>query len=1204
MKPIKLKIAGLHSFREPQVIDFDRLCETGVFGIFGPTGSGKSTILDAITLALYGKVERAPHNTQGILNHAEDGLMVEFVFELGNRNLRNRYMVQRGFVRGEGVQLKSSACRLVQFIDGRELVLADRPSEITGQVEKLLGLNVDDFTRAVVLPQGKFSEFLSLKGKERRQMLERLFNLEQYGDLLNQRLSQRLNSVSGELQGIIGEQKGLGDASEEAVKMAEKKFLEARAMEIKSAEFLKKVEEEYEKQRQLWEWQQELAEVIKARRQLDLIKDEIALKAGKLDAALRAEGIRPYLNEVKEAEDSLMKAKKDLDQAVIELERSKEKVSKTLDSFEKVSQKRNRDEPLLIETLAKLEQAKNYEEELIKLRGIIKGLQEEYERVNNSRKVIESRLEEICRQRDKDEESMKNLKEKLDRFTVTPEYRLQIGEAFNAKQSYLSAEKLTRNLEEDLKTKIKELEQIQNLKNKIQEEVRNLEEKLENLKVRLSEMQANKPGDEGSLAARMKEIALLRSSVEEMARCEKELDFELTAQNKKEKELKEAKEEYELIEKDYNRVKALCEETGVKVKQLEGDLKEFEQQNLASRLAETLYPGKPCPVCGSIHHPSPAEIVDDSLINELRARIERAKREEEDLKRELNDRIASLTNAAAKTRSMEYMVDSGKKAVEEKKMKLKGLKERLPGDLREKDTASILLILDEREKGLLEESRNLQDWQTKIEELRTEIEKSGGLLSQNREKFEGVKSTFIAGEKAIKEVKARIEEARRELAAAVERLTAARGEVPVEDIEKENSKIQNWDKLAADLGKKIRGLEAKVRETEEAIENLTSQKNELEIRINVIKSEGKQQREKYDDLKTKLEEITEGKPVQALIDEKTKILNSLREMEKQIKKEHEEALKLFNTAQENKAGAERAFKLSNERFTKAKTKLHEAVKEAGFNSVREAEDSLSDAKQREKWRLEVEEYRQKETALEEDRRKLEHKLGGRCLTREEWDEWQNRLEKAKESYQRAVSERGGAKLEYESSKEKHTKWIQLEKRRQALETQESMLKELQTVLRGNAFVEFIAEEQLIGVALDASAILGKLTKHRYALEVDSSGAFIMRDDANGGVKRPVTTLSGGETFLTSLALALALSSQIQLKGEYPLEFFFLDEGFGTLDSQLLEVVMDTLERLHEDNLTVGIISHVPELKNRLARRLIVDPAQPGGRGTRVKIEIA
>ncbi|MGV2914264.1 AAA family ATPase, partial [Bacillus safensis] len=58
MKPITLTIKGLHSFREEQTIDFSSLCDAGVFGIFGPTGSGKSSILDAMTLALYGKVER------------------------------------------------------------------------------------------------------------------------------------------------------------------------------------------------------------------------------------------------------------------------------------------------------------------------------------------------------------------------------------------------------------------------------------------------------------------------------------------------------------------------------------------------------------------------------------------------------------------------------------------------------------------------------------------------------------------------------------------------------------------------------------------------------------------------------------------------------------------------------------------------------------------------------------------------------------------------------------------------------------------------------------------------------------------------------------------------------------------------------------------------------------------------------------------
>ena len=119
----------------------------------------------------------------------------------------------------------------------------------------------------------------------------------------------------------------------------------------------------------------------------------------------------------------------------------------------------------------------------------------------------------------------------------------------------------------------------------------------------------------------------------------------------------------------------------------------------------------------------------------------------------------------------------------------------------------------------------------------------------------------------------------------------------------------------------------------------------------------------------------------------------------------------------------------------------------------------------------------------------------------------------------------------------------------------------------------MAEEQLINVALDASQRLGELTQYKYGLEVDSEGGFIIRDDGNGGLRRPVGSLSGGETFLTSLALALALSSQIQLRGQYPLEFFFLDEGFGTLDGYLLEIVINSLERLHSQNMTIGIISH-------------------------------
>ena len=71
----------------------------------------------------------------------------------------------------------------------------------------------------------------------------------------------------------------------------------------------------------------------------------------------------------------------------------------------------------------------------------------------------------------------------------------------------------------------------------------------------------------------------------------------------------------------------------------------------------------------------------------------------------------------------------------------------------------------------------------------------------------------------------------------------------------------------------------------------------------------------------------------------------------------------------------------------------------------------------------------------------------------------------------------------------------------------------------------------------------------------------------------------------------------------PLEFFFLDEGFGTLDSNLIDIVMTSLEKLHEEHLNVGIITHVEELKERMPVKLIVTPAKPKVCGTKVKLEI-
>ncbi len=110
----------------------------------------------------------------------------------------------------------------------------------------------------------------------------------------------------------------------------------------------------------------------------------------------------------------------------------------------------------------------------------------------------------------------------------------------------------------------------------------------------------------------------------------------------------------------------------------------------------------------------------------------------------------------------------------------------------------------------------------------------------------------------------------------------------------------------------------------------------------------------------------------------------------------------------------------------------------------------------------------------------------------------------------------------------------------------------------------------------------------------ASGLDLSVYDAYTGTTRPVNTLSGGESFLASLALALGLADVVQAyAGGVRLETIFVDEGFGSLDPEALDLAFQTLLDLREGNRLVGIISHVPELKERIDVRLEITPGRHG-----------
>jgi exonuclease SbcC len=157
---------------------------------------------------------------------------------------------------------------------------------------------------------------------------------------------------------------------------------------------------------------------------------------------------------------------------------------------------------------------------------------------------------------------------------------------------------------------------------------------------------------------------------------------------------------------------------------------------------------------------------------------------------------------------------------------------------------------------------------------------------------------------------------------------------------------------------------------------------------------------------------------------------------------------------------------------------------------------------------------------------------------------------------------------------------------------------LGNLLKATSFERWLCGEALDSLMVEASETLMELSAGQYQLDRDSRNDLIVIDYQDAGARRPVHTLSGGETFQASLALALALSRQVigLSAGMRDLNSMFLDEGFGTLDEDTLETVATTLERLATDSdRMVGVITHVPALAERVPVRFVV--SHSGGTST-------
>lgn len=358
-----------------------------------------------------------------------------------------------------------------------------------------------------------------------------------------------------------------------------------------------------------------------------------------------------------------------------------------------------------------------------------------------------------------------------------------------------------------------------------------------------------------------------------------------------------------------------------------------------------------------------------------------------------------------------------------------------------------------------------------------------------------------------------------------------------------------------------------------------------------------------------LEEIPEAyRDPKFLEMESTRLLTDIRKWEQ----DKETAAAQLRKAGADLSASQAACRNAEERreelvkkYRETESVLKEASDKAGFQSLDECKEWYKKKDTEESVRKTLEQYRADRKSTEERIKAEEQETAGK-----ERPDMQalNEKSKALQDQLKKASERAAALKERTETLQKAVSDARaIEKEMEDLRKEEGLIRGLYDLTSGKK-TRITLERYVLGTLLDdvanaANLRLLSMSRRRYSLHrmtdesgLGKGGLSLEVSDSFTGRSRPANTLSGGETFLASLSLALGLADVVQSRqGGVRLDTMFIDEGFGTLDPDSLNSAMNTLIDLQNTGRMVGIISHVPELEERIDARLRVTPAEKGSK---------
>ncbi|GIH38408.1 hypothetical protein Mco01_14080 [Microbispora corallina] len=1235
MRLHRLRLTAFGSFPGTEEVDFDALGEAGLFLIHGPTGAGKTTVLDAVCYALYGQVPGQRDSARSLrCDHAPPDRGPSVVLEVTIRERRFRVTRSpawmRPKLRGEGL-VEEKAKVLLEEFTGAWTARSTRSDEAGHLIGDLMGMNADQFCQVAMLPQGEFARFLRADGDDRRKLLEKLFSVKIFTDVEKwlaehrtqtgrerQELGQRVESVLDRMRGAAGAGLPLPeDAADPAawadavLGLAQGELARAAEASAASQTALLVARARLADGQALADRRRRHAAALTRRQELDAAADERADLETILDEAIRADRVLPLIRQAEQRAEAAAKAR-----------------SLAADAAQRALPAGHRPGPegagvasagserygygVAGPDVASSASGWPYEGGLVgghgpgiagagmdgadgsgdsgapaasggradlggqdgqgdvgrpegeRLAGLLAELERQRrDEIGRVRQVLpeESRLREMREELDASATALAGLVEQearlAERLAVLPEERRRAEERLEeARLAAAAVPGLTSA--RDAAVRLREAAQ----------RAAALQAELE----RLAEA-------EGAALAAQAELPALLAAAEERVRGARDSAARIPALEAACRSAAERLAAAELRDALTTELEEAeqARRTAVDVAQERRDglqaVRQSRIEGMAAELAARLAEGRPCAVCGSVDHPAPAEPAESAPTADDEHAAEEAFEAAQRAREEAETRVAGLSSRldGAAGQAGGLAQEAAATALAEAGAELDALR----------------AAADEEPALAADADRLAAD----LEAARERATETAGRIAETRAHVEALDAERARLAAALRDVDP-------EAGALVDGPDPDRIEAAPEHMDDESG----WE--GALVARAERRL-AEARALAAREESLVAERGRLAAEMEELTSRGGRVALDLAEVRARRERlVADERRLAAIVDEARGRDATLAARLDRLLDE----VALIREA----ADAARAAAVAAAESATAREQAERAAAEAGFAGVEHAAAAV-------RMREDREAMAQRLRDLDAERATVESVLADPELVaaaREEAPDLPvltGEHDHAEREHGSRVSERDRAQARLEQLTGLASELDAALRKFRPAEDRHRLARRLAELAGGTAsdnrwhmrLSSFVLGERLRQVVEAANERLDRMSGGRYLLRHDlgrsagdrgrSGGGLALRViDAWTGVERDPATLSGGESFVTSLALALGLADVVTAEaGGAEIGSLFVDEGFGTLDDETLDDVLDILDGLREGGRSVGVVSHVAELRVRIPAQLRVVKGRSG-----------